>query len=94
MSRSNLIKILKKKHPKLSKKQIANLIDIFVSSVRNALIKGNSVELRNPSFGTFFTKKIKEKKNAINPKTQESIFVPEKNKIRFRPSKKLIKMIN
>ena len=50
------------------------------------------VELRD--FGTFFIKKIKEKYSARNPKTGELIYVPEKNKVRFRASKKIKTFIN
>ena len=51
-----------------------------------------SVEIRG--FGTFFVKEIKEKYSARNPKTQELIYVPKKNKVRFRASKKLLELIN
>ena len=50
------------------------------------------VELRE--FGTFFIKKIKEKHSARNPKSGKLIYVPEKNKIRFKVSKKLNNKIN
>ena len=51
-----------------------------------------SVELRG--FGTFFVKEIKEKHSARNPKTGEVIYVPKKNKIRFRASKKFKAFLN
>ena len=51
-----------------------------------------SLEIR--SFGTFFVKEIKEKKQARNPKTGEIIYIPKRNKIRFRASKKLKEIIN
>ena len=50
------------------------------------------IELRG--FGTFFIKRIKAKYSARNPKTSEIIYVPEKNKVRFRASKKLLELIN
>jgi len=56
------------------------------------LINQNSVEIR--SFGSFFVKEIKEKKHARNPRTGEIIYVPRKNKVRFRASKKLKEIIN
>ena len=46
------------------------------------------------SIGTFFNKEIKEKKQARNPKTGEMIYVPKRNKIRFRASKRLKELIN
>ena len=57
---------------------------------KKALKNKKKIELRG--FGTFFIKKIKEKYSARNPKTGELIYVPEKNKVRFKPSKKLKKI--
>ena len=92
MSRPEIIKRLKQKNPELNHSEIEKVVDIFTECIHKALIKGQSVELRG--FGTFFVKKIKEKYNARNPKTSELIYVPEKNKVRFRASKKLKKFIN
>lgn len=92
MSRPDLIKNLKKKYPELNQLELETVIDDFCESLEKALINGNNIELRG--FGTFFIKKIKEKFSARNPQTQELIYSPEKNKLRFRPSKKLNKFIN
>ena len=92
MSRPELIKELKAKHPQLNKLQLEKIIDIFFKSIENALKEKKSVELRG--FGTFFVKEIKEKFSARNPKTGELIYVPKKNKVRFRTSKKLKQFIN
>ena len=92
MSRPELIKLLKNKHPQLNNSQLEKIIDVFFKSIEKALIENKSVELRG--FGTFFIKEIKEKYSARNPKTGELIYVPKKNKIRFRASKKLNRMIN
>ena len=91
MSRPEIIKQLKDKHPQLSKSQIELIIDTFFEFY-NQCLKEKSVEIR--SFGTFFTKKIKEKYRARNPKTGELIYVPEKYKLRFRASKKFKRYIN
>ena len=92
MSRPELIKKLKVKNAKLNQSELENIINIFCELLEKALLKGKTIELRG--FGTFFVKKIKEKHSARNPKTGELIYVPEKNKIRFRPSKKLKEFIN
>lgn len=92
MSRPELIRLLKTKHPKLYKSQIENVIDIFFNTIEKALKDKKSVELRG--FGTFFLREIKEKHSARNPKTGELIYVPKKNKIRFKASKKLKDFIN
>ncbi len=92
MSRPELIKLLKKKHPKLIKPQLETIIDTFFESIKEALMKKRSIELRG--FGTFFIKEIKEKYSARNPKTGELIYVPKKNKVRFRASKQFKEFLN
>ena len=92
MSRSELIKQLKNKYPNIDQSLIERTIDNFCQSIVKALEEQKRVELRG--FGTFFVKKIKEKYSARNPKTGETVYVPEKNKVRFRSSKKLGKLIN
>ena len=92
MSRPLLIKQLREKNPQLNRLELENILDIFCNGIKKALIEGRNVELRG--FGTFFVKKIKEKFSARNPKTGELIYVPEKNKVRFKSSKKLNKLIN
>ena len=92
MSRPELIKKLKSKHPKLNKSQLEMFIDCFFESILSALKEKNSVELRG--FGTFFVREIKEKYSARNPKTGELIYVPKKNRIRFKASKKFKEFIN
>ena len=92
MSRPEIIKLLKQRHPKLSHSILEKIIDITFENIKTGLKEGKTIELRG--FGTFFTKIIKEKHSARNPKTGELIYVPEKYKIRFKASKKLNKFIN
>ena len=92
MSRPELIKQLKQKNPELNQSDLETVIDTFCESIEKALKNNSYIELRD--FGTFFVKKIKEKHSARNPKTGELIYVPEKNKVRFKASKKLKKLIN
>jgi integration host factor subunit beta len=92
LSRPELIKQLKLKHKKLNKNQLEAIINSFFLSINVALKNKQMVELRG--FGTFFIKEIKEKYSARNPKTGELIYVPKKNKIRFRASKKFKEFLN
>ena len=92
MSRPDLIKQLKLKHPKLNNLQLELIIDTFFKSIEDALKEKKSVFLRG--FGTFFIKEIKEKYSARNPKTGELIYVPKKNKVRFRASKQFKEFLN
>ena len=92
MSRPEIIKQLKKKNPDLNHSELEIVLETFCKSIEQALIEGRNVELRG--FGTFFIKKIKEKYSARNPLTGEIIYIPEKNKVRFKASKKLKNLIN
>ena len=92
MSRPELIKQLKIKHPTLSKPQLEIILDTFFDTIIEALQEGKSIEIRG--WGKFYIKKIKENYNSRNPKTGELIYVPNRNKIRFRASKKFKEFIN
>ena len=92
MSRTKLIKQFKEKNPELNSSEINVVIDSFCASLKRALMSKRKVELRG--FGTFSVKVIKEKYSARNPKTGELIYVPQKNKLRFKSSKNLNKIIN
>ena len=92
MSRPELITQLKKKNPKLNQSEIETIIENFCDSIQKGLKDEKKIEFRG--FGTFFVKKIKEKYTARNPKSGELIYVPEKNKVRFRSSKNLKIKIN
>ena len=92
MSRLEILKKLREKNPTLNHQELENILDIFSESLEKALLENKNIELRG--FGTIFVKTIKEKYSARNPKTGEMIYVPKKNKVRFKPSKKLKKLIN
>tara|TARA_B100000161_G_scaffold234220_1_gene183034 strand:- start:171 stop:452 length:282 start_codon:yes stop_codon:yes gene_type:complete len=92
LTRVTLIKELKKKNSKLNQTEIKLVIDTFCESIQKALLSHKNIELRD--FGTFFIKRMKEKFESRNPKTGEIIYVPEKNKVRFRASKKLKALVN
>lgn len=92
MSKSKLIKQLKKKNPKLNNSQLESIVNTFLNCIKSSLNKGNNVEIRG--FGRWFLKILKENYNARNPATNESIYKPERVKIRFKASKKLNKIIN
>ena len=92
MSRSKLIKQLKKKNPKLNQLELETIINIFSRSISSALKKGNIVEIRG--LGRWYFKKLKENYNARNPETNELIYKPQRVKLRFKVSKKLNKIIN
>ena len=92
MSRPQLIKKLKEKNSKINHSELKIVIDTFCDTIAKALVEERNVEIRG--FGSFLVKKVKEKYYARNPKTGELIYVPEKNKVRFKASKNLKRLIN
>ena len=92
MVKSEIIKQLHNKHSALKRSQIEAIFNIMFDTISESLIKEIPVELRD--FGRFSIRTIKEKKNAINPRTLVRIYVPEKKKIRFKMSKHLKEIIN
>ena len=74
----------------VSKYQTQLLVDSVLDSINQILEKEQSnlrLEIRN--FGAFEIKPTKAKPKARNPKTNETIYVPPRRKLSFRPSKKL-----
>ena len=92
MSKPKIIKELKTKNPNIKSEDLEKIFDLFLEEIMDKLLNKKSIEIR--SFGTFFVKEMKEKKQARNPKTGENIYVPKRNKIRFRASKRLKELIN
>ena len=92
MSLQKLIKQLKEKNPKLNLSEIEAVIDVFTKSISKALKKGHNVEIRG--LGRWHRREFKENFSARNPKTNELIYKTKRVKVKFKPSKKLNKIIN
>ena len=92
MVKSEIIKLLHQKHPALNRSQIQVIVDIMFDTIKESLIKNKSVELRD--FGRFSIKTINARYNARNPRTGETIYVPEKKKVSFKMSKHLKQQVN
>lgn len=92
MSRPELIKELKLKHSKLTKLQIELVVDAFFNTIVDGLIEGKNCQIRG--FGNFYKSEIKENYNSRNPKTGRLIYVPKRNKVRFRSGKKFKEFLN
>ena len=92
MSKPKIIKELKIRNPNINKRDLEKIFELFLQEIIDSLLNKKSIEIR--SLGTFFIKEIKEKRQARNPKTGEKIYIPRRNKIRFRASKRLKELIN
>ncbi len=74
--------------PEIDAKKI---ITLFLETIINSLEKKRDVHLVN--FGTFKVMK-KKKRSFINPKTKKISHIKGDNKVKFIPSRNLIKHIN
>lgn len=70
--------------PGLTKKDCALVVDGFVNAVKRALEDGESIELRG--FGTFEVR-VREAREARNPRTGEPVDVPARAVPVFRTSR-------
>ncbi len=91
MTRSELIEKVAEKLDGYTLKQTEIIVETFFESIKDALSRGEKVELRG--FGNFRLKKRKARK-ARNPKTGESVDVPEKRVVYFKAGKELRELLN
>ena len=76
---------------KIEQELSQKIVFSIVESISTAINKNDRVEIRG--FGSFFKKNYSSYKGR-NPKTGESVIVPEKSLPLFRPSKDLISKLN
>ncbi len=91
MTRSELIEKVAEQIEGYTLKQTEIIVETFFDVIKDALARGDKVELRG--FGNFRLKKRQPRK-ARNPKTGESVDVPEKSVIYFKPGKELRELLN
>ena len=89
--KSKLLKQLTDNYPNFLKKDLEKFLDIFLSEIKNALKRGERVELRG--FGVWSTH-LQKARISRNPKTGEKVNTPEKKTIHFKMSKDLFKKLN
>ncbi len=89
--KSELLKELSDTYPNFLKKDLEKFFDCFLTEVKNALNRGERVEIRG--FGSWSVHQQKQRLSR-NPKTGEKVFTPEKKTIRFKVGKELFKKIN
>ena len=89
--KSDLIKELAKNYPNFYKKDLIRLLDIALFEMKDALKRGERVELRD-----LFTiePRIQKARISRNPKTNENVNTPEKKTILFKMSKEWTTKVN
>jgi integration host factor subunit beta len=91
MTRSALIEKVAERVDGLTLKQTEIVVETVFESIKEALKKGEKIEIRG--FGNFRLKERQPRK-ARNPKTGESVDVPQKKAIRFKAGKALKEALN
>ena len=89
--KSKLLKQLANNFPNFLKKDLEKFINIVLIEIKQALKRGDRVELRG--FGIFSTNKQKARISR-NPKTGEKVNTPEKKTIHFKMAKEMFKKLN
>ena len=89
--KSNLLKQLSDSYPNFLKKDLEKFLNIIFSEIKQALYKGERVELRG--FGVWSIH-IQKARISRNPKTGEKIETPQKKTIHFKMGKELFKKLN
>ena len=89
--KSNLLKHLSDSYPNFLKKDLEKFLNIILSEIKQALYKGERVELRG--FGVWSIH-VQKARISRNPKTGEKIETPQKKKIHFKMGKELFKKLN
>ena len=89
--KSDLIKELAKNYPNFLKKDLIKLFEITLYEMKDALKRGERVELRD-----LFTiePRIQKARISRNPKTNENVNTPEKKTILFKMSKEWTNKVN
>lgn len=91
MTRSALIEKVAERVDGLTLKQTEIVVETVFESIKESLKKGEKIEIRG--FGNFRLKERQPRK-ARNPKTGESVDVPQKKAIRFKAGKALKEALN
>ena len=86
MNKKQLVDEIARDIPLVSKSKINQAVDVFLETIKESLIKGETVVLSG--FGTFYLARRQEKKG-VNPQTKQPIIIPSATLPKFRAGKKL-----
>ena len=89
--KSKLLKQLASNYPNFLKKDLKKFTDIILVEIKQALKRGDRVELRG--FGIFSTNTQKARISR-NPKTGEKVNTSEKKTIHFKMAGEMFKKLN
>ena len=91
MIRSELLQALAKQNPELRADDVELALDTFFDEITAQLAAGGRIELRG--FGAFSTRQ-REARKGRNPRTGETVSVPDKRVPYFKPGKEMRARLN
>ncbi|MBF8258756.1 MAG: ihfB [Actinobacteria bacterium] len=91
MTKSDLVQKLSEQVTTLTKKECEVIVDTVFLQMKDALQKGEKIEIRG--FGSF-TVRVRRAKEGRNPKTGEKVSIPEKRIPFFKVGKELRELVN
>jgi integration host factor subunit beta len=91
MIRSELLQALARENPELRAEDVERAVDTFFEEIAERLADGGRVELRG--FGAFSTRQ-REARKGRNPRTGETVSVPDKRVPYFKPGKEMRARLN
>ena len=89
--KSKFLKELSINWPNFLKKDLSKFTEIILREIKQALKRGDRVELRG--FG-IFSANMQKARISRNPKTGEKVNTPEKKTIHFKMAKEMFKKLN
>jgi integration host factor subunit beta len=91
MTKSDLVQKLSEQVTTLTKKECEVIVDTVFHNMKDALQRGEKIEIRG--FGSF-TVRVRRAKEGRNPKTGEKVSIPEKRIPFFKVGKELRELVN
>jgi integration host factor subunit beta len=86
MTRSDLVEELANRFPQLTQKDAESAVKAILDAMSQALVRGHRIEIRG--FGSF-TINRRPPRMGRNPRSGESVAIPEKRVPHFKPGKAL-----
>ena len=91
MTKSELVDILAAKYTHIAVRDVENAVRQMTDTLATKLVDDERIEIRG--FGSFTLRKRAARKGR-NPKTGESVMVPSKAMVHFKPGKELRERVN
>ena len=86
MVKTELVQVLKEKLPELQQRDVELAVNCILAQMSDAITKGERIEVRG--FGSFDLHH-RAPRIGRNPKTGESLSLPAKVKVHFKPGKEM-----